>query len=300
MKKNKNLLYYFLISGFVLLYIITAFISFCHAIEFFEIGNMSWMATLLAGVFELGQMVVLFSLLLTDNKKTTIPWILLIILTSVQVVGNVFSVFKYISLSDTGYYVYLQKPLIDWWLSGVSVETIQVIISWIIGALLPIIALFMTSMVSNNIKLLKSKENDVYEENKDIPEKIEDKLDVKSETVEPKNEEAVDEIRIDDVNVVEQIEVPHTIEEEVHEVPKDKEKVVEDTFVDTTEDTDDKEEVIKEERAKTISVTTENIDKPVETKPKEVIVEQPQKKIFGSSSIDKRGVISNTPRNIRR
>ena len=154
MKRNKTL-YNIFIGGFVILYIATALISLCHAIEFFTIGNVKWMAITLATVFELGQMIVLSSLLLSDNKKTLLPWILLTILTSVQVVGNVYSVYKYITLSSTEYYVYLQKPLIDWWLSGVSQEKIIVIISWIIGALLPIIALFMTSMVANNIKLME-------------------------------------------------------------------------------------------------------------------------------------------------
>lgn len=153
MKRNK-LLYYIFIVGFVILYLATALISYCHAIEFFQIGNVPWMSMTLAAVFELGQMVVLSSLLLSDNKKTIIPWILLTILTAVQVVGNVFSVYKFISINETGDYVYLQRSLIDWWLAGVEQNTIMVIISWIIGALLPIIALFMTSMVANNIQLM--------------------------------------------------------------------------------------------------------------------------------------------------
>ncbi len=157
-KMKSKWLYNFFIGGFVVLYLATALISFCHAMEFFSIGNVKWMAITLSAVFEVGQMVVLSSLLLSNNKKTVVPWILLVILTAVQVVGNVFSVYKYISISDTGYYVYLQKSLIEWWLAGVSQETIMVIISWIIGALLPIIALFMTSMVANNIKLLNSEE----------------------------------------------------------------------------------------------------------------------------------------------
>jgi hypothetical protein len=122
------------------------------------------MAITLASVFELGQMIVLSSLLLSDNKKTLVPWILLVVLTSVQVIGNVFSVYKYISLSGSDYYIYLQKSLIDWWLAGVSQDTIMVIISWIIGALLPIIALFMTSMVANNIQLRNEPESE-HEEN---------------------------------------------------------------------------------------------------------------------------------------
>lgn len=169
MKKSK-ILYYALIIGFAILYFITALISFCHAIEFFEIGNVRWMSIALAAVFEIGQMTVLFSILLTNNKKTIIPWILLVILTSIQAIGNVFSVYKYISLSSTDLYVYLQRPLIDWWLSGVEQETIVVIISWIIGALLPIIALFMTSMVSNNIKFVSDDKQEDKKEQESVPE----------------------------------------------------------------------------------------------------------------------------------
>lgn len=187
MKRNK-LLYYAFIIGFVILYLATALISYCHAIEFFQIGNVHWMSMTLAAVFELGQMVVLSSLLLSDNKKTIIPWILLIILTAVQVVGNVFSVYKFISINKTVDYVYLQGSLIDWWLSGVEQKTIMVIISWIIGALLPIIALFMTSMVANNIQLMKGTTAD---EEKDEPlnEPIkEEYVKTSQKVIEPVNE----------------------------------------------------------------------------------------------------------------
>ena len=187
MKRNK-LLYYAFIIGFVILYLATALISYCHAIEFFQIGNVHWMSMTLAAVFELGQMVVLSSLLLSDNKKTIIPWILLIILTAVQVVGNVFSVYKFISINKTVDYVYLQGSLIDWWLSGVEQKTIMVIISWIIGALLPIIALFMTSMVANNIQLMKGTTAD--EEKYDpLNEPIkEEDVNTSQKVIEPVNE----------------------------------------------------------------------------------------------------------------
>lgn len=192
MKRNKTL-YNIFIGGFVILYIATALISLCHAIEFFTIGNVKWMAITLAAVFELGQMVVLSSLILSDNKKTFLPWILLTVLTSVQVVGNVYSVYKYITLSATEYYVYLQKPLIDWWLSGVSQEMIIVIISWIIGALLPIIALFMTSMVANNIKLMEESKDEHFEKEKTPKEEEELPLEVEKEPLkvpdEPQNKE---------------------------------------------------------------------------------------------------------------
>lgn len=201
MKRNK-LLYYAFIIGFVILYLATALISYCHAIEFFQIGNVRWMSMTLAAVFELGQMVVLSSLLLSDNKKTIIPWILLTILTAVQVVGNVFSVYKFISINETGDYVYLQSSLIDWWLSGVEQNTIMVIISWIIGALLPIIALFMTSMVANNIQLMKGTTEEKIDEplndplNEPINEPIkEEDVNHSTKVIEPVYEPKKDEKR---------------------------------------------------------------------------------------------------------
>jgi hypothetical protein len=147
--------------GFFLLYGCVAFISFCHAIQFFDIGNVRWMSVMLAGTFELGLALSLASILLTDeNKKATLPWILTTVLTSVQVIGNVYSVYKYIAESNTDYYVYLANPLL-FFLEDISQGTVMIIISWIMGAILPIISLFMVDMAASNIKhASRSKDTD--------------------------------------------------------------------------------------------------------------------------------------------
>lgn len=139
------------IYAFLFLYALVAFISFCHAIEFFDIGNIHWMSIMLAFAFELGLAVCLASILIGTNKKNNITWLLLIILVLVQVIGNTYSVFKFISESGHDYYNYLAKPML-FMIEEVSQETVQVIISWIMGAILPIVALLMTEMVANGIK----------------------------------------------------------------------------------------------------------------------------------------------------
>ena len=151
---NKKTLYNIFIWTFIVLYACTALISCIHAVDFFSIGNVSWMSIMLACVFELGQATVLASLLLSDNKNKIMPWVLMVILTTVQVIGNVYSCFKFISLSEINYYQYLQKPLL-FWINGISEETVMIIISYIIGALLPIVALCMTTMVANNLKFVE-------------------------------------------------------------------------------------------------------------------------------------------------
>lgn len=171
--KNK-VLYKVFIWTFILLYLGTAFISYCHSIEFFNIGNSEWMSYILGIIFELGQATVLASLLLTNNRKNLLPWCLMILLTAVQVIGNTYSVYKYIALSESDYYMYLSNALL-FWINGISQETIMVIVSWIIGAMLPIVALAMTSMVTTQMKLQS------IEEVINIPQEIAKEEDIKEE-----------------------------------------------------------------------------------------------------------------------
>ena len=180
---SSKLLYKIFIWTFVVLYVGTAFISYCHSIEFFNIGNANWMSYILGAIFELGQATVLASLLLTNNKKTLLPWCLMILLTAVQVIGNTFSVYKFMALSENDYYMYLSKPLL-FWIEGVSQDTVMIIIAWIIGAMLPIVALAMTSMVTNQMKLQDKTNNEETQENENNI--LEDKVVEEKEILEEK------------------------------------------------------------------------------------------------------------------
>lgn len=179
-----------LIWGFLFLYLLIAGVSFFHAIEFFGIGNVKWMAVTLSIGFEVGLALSLAAVLLSeDNKKNILPWILMIVLCAVQCCGNVYSTYKYIALSETEYYQYLAKPLL-FWMEGVTEESVQIVVSWIIGAILPIIALFMTDMVATNIKNLNGNNKDELQ--KDTEEKRE-KTEENPENVETSQESPVSE-----------------------------------------------------------------------------------------------------------
>lgn len=171
---NQKVLNKVFVWGFLFLYLLVACISFCHAVEFFNIGNVNWMSVTLAFAFELGLALSLTAILLSDsNSKNVLPWALMIILCAVQVIGNVYSTYKYIALSETEYYQYLAQPLL-FWIEEISEETVRIIISWIIGAILPIIALFMTDMVASNLKIMHAddKIKDIDENTKDEPDII--------------------------------------------------------------------------------------------------------------------------------
>lgn len=161
-KDRKTLLYGGLIITFIILYVATAFVSWYHAITFFNIANAVWLSVILSFVAEIGQASVLFAILLTKNKYKFLPWAIMIILTSLQVIGNVVSSYKYIIVSNSLDFEYFQKSIL-FWVQTANPEMFKVIIAWISGGILPLIALSMTALVAENMQHFSEENN----ENKD-------------------------------------------------------------------------------------------------------------------------------------
>lgn len=130
---------------FSLLYLAVGFVSTYHAISFFSISNDTWLAIILALAFEIGQAAVLFSLLVNKSKKT-MPWILMGVLTLVQVLGNVYSSYQYSVLHSPDEIQYFTDSVL-FFLKNPDPQINQVMIAYITGAILPIVALCMTSMI---------------------------------------------------------------------------------------------------------------------------------------------------------
>jgi len=143
-------LYWGLIVAFVALYVFVGFVSTLHSITFFQLANSIGLAILLGITYEVGQAAVLFSVLMTKNKDQFLPWVLMILLTALQVTANVFASFKWMVESKSTDWIYWQKAI----LIGVTAtpETYMIIIAWIIGGLLPVVALGMTALVAAQLK----------------------------------------------------------------------------------------------------------------------------------------------------
>ena len=151
---NKGL-YWGLIVTFGLLYLLVAFVSTLHAIDFFRLSNIGALAILLGVAYEVGQASVLFSILMTKNKEKFLPWLLMFLLTALQVTANVYASYKHMAISGNDDWTYWYTSILKiFGVAGGTTETYQVIISWISGALLPIVALGMTALVAQNIKLI--------------------------------------------------------------------------------------------------------------------------------------------------
>jgi hypothetical protein len=136
---------------FALLYLAVALVSTIHALEFFSLANNSWMSVILAISFELGQAAVLFSLLTSKHERGKImPWVLMSIFTLVQVLGNVYSCYKHIILNSPENLRFFKEPIFIW--TNLPDDQATVIVTYIVGAILPICALLLTSMVTNQFQ----------------------------------------------------------------------------------------------------------------------------------------------------
>lgn len=155
---------------FSILYLAVGFVSVYHAINFFSISNDDWLAVILAIAFEVGQAAVLFSLLVNKDKKRIMPWILMGVLTAVQVAGNIFSSYQYSVINNMDLIKYFTDSVL-FFVKDPNPQVNQVMISYITGAILPIVALCMTSMVVDVTKR-EEKEPDKPDEDEKIESKI--------------------------------------------------------------------------------------------------------------------------------
>lgn len=137
---NTKAIKYFIIGTFVTLYLLVSVISTIHVIDFFKISNPDWLAISLAVAFEVGAAASLASIIALQKMNKGIVWMLFIILTAMQAMGNTF--YAYTHLHDFQGWIEL---------FGLNEEELiyqKRILSLVSGAILPIVALgFIKSLV---------------------------------------------------------------------------------------------------------------------------------------------------------
>lgn len=159
------------IGLFAILYITVALVSLIHSFAFFGLANDNAMSIMLGTTFEIGQAAVLLSILTSKKDRSRImPWCLMILLTAVQVLGNVYSSYKYLMTHSTGDLRFFKEPIFIW--TTLPDAQATVIITYIVGAILPIVALCMTSMVSNYIEDTSNEDTDDNSKLEKLPTEV--------------------------------------------------------------------------------------------------------------------------------
>lgn len=202
MKFNKKTIYIIL---FAILYICVGLVSTIHAISFFALANAMAIGVILAFAFEIGQAAVLFSILTDIRKRRQVmPWLLMTVLTIVQIMGNVYSSYKYLITNSEANLRFFKEPIFIW--TDVPDATANVLLVYLIGGVLPIVSLLMTAMLTSYLE----KDSDIKEEIEEIEEET-------SETKEPEQDINNDKEYFEEVLPVEEKPQDETIVEKSYE-----------------------------------------------------------------------------------
>ena len=155
---KKKITKYIYIGLFAALYLSVALVSGIHAVAFFSLANAPALGVMLAITFEIGQAAVLFSLLTNPNqRKKIMTWVQLSIFTLVQILGNVYSSYKYIVSNSMENLRFFKEPVFIW--TDLPDQMCNVIITYLVGGILPISALLLTEMLTSY--LYKEEDNPV-------------------------------------------------------------------------------------------------------------------------------------------
>ena len=242
-KKIGNIVY---LGLFGILYCSSAFVSTMHAIEFFSLANVGYLAIMLALTYEIGQAAVLSSLLIDKrNQKKVVPWILMGVLTICQILGNTFSVYKNICLNSMNELVWIKEPIFVF-ANDFPDKQATIIITWVMGALLPVISLLMCEMVTAYIHSDKGDK---------VPELIKQEIKKDNKEEEPEPEpEPEPEHKIENEQVQEQTnQKEETIKEDGRICERDNSRSKESEGVVNETDEGDTQNLTKEEAKPDVS-----------------------------------------------
>ena len=233
---KKKITKYIYIGLFAALYLSVALVSGIHAVAFFSLANAPALGVMLAITFEIGQAAVLFSLLTNPNqRKKIMTWVQLSIFTLVQILGNVYSSYKYIVSNSMENLRFFKEPVFIW--TDLPDQMCNVIITYLVGGILPISALLLTEMLTSY--LYKEEENKVQELERQEEIKEDKKEELENEQVQEQTNQKEDTIKEDKQN-----------HEKYNNRSKESEGVVNDTDESNTQNLTKEEAKFKEPNLK--------------------------------------------------
>jgi hypothetical protein len=297
MKLKPNDFRKIVVASFLAVPALSSLISTIHIITFFGLGNMTWMAIILALAFEIGSIASLMTLAVLDKINRFAVWFIFVVLVAMQMLGNVYYTYDYISQAMA-----TNPQWIDSFIDLVEMMTMQkleqrttkFILSLLIGLPIPIISLAFLKSVSDYLKpeektksTEKQLEELVVDTNDEVIETSEVKEEIKSEETQSEETFDIDIEETEEIEIVEETkedEIIENIEENNTESIVSEEEIAtieEETILENTEEIvleETKEEIVVEEQIESENIKEEEI--------KDIYEKEPTESFFDDSTIE--------------
>jgi len=134
-----------IVSCFVLVPLLSSIISTVHLVDFFYLGNPSWISYTVAIAIEVGAVASFLTLSILSKLNKTIVWGMFFILFFMQVIGNVYFSYDWVSLKILKDPSWLNnfREMMEFFIYKVDMKTSKMILSLLIGVPIPLISVFL-------------------------------------------------------------------------------------------------------------------------------------------------------------
>ena len=152
-----------IIGALVVVPLLVSLISTIHVVNFFMLSNYSWLAVTLAVAFEIGALSSLAALAVMDKISKYSLWLIFILITVMQMMGNTYYAFDFITFKMKTHPEWTQNWIDLFSINGSDLPATKRILAIVSGAILPIIYLTFLHILISYISGSKEQSEDEYE-----------------------------------------------------------------------------------------------------------------------------------------
>jgi len=173
-----------IVWSFIIVPLISSAISALHIVDFFSLGNPSWLSVALAIAIELGSIASFLTLSILNKLNKTIVWTVFIILFFMQIVGNMYFSYDYISesMKHNPNWISSFRGMMEFFTGEVDVKNVMMYLTILISWPIPIISVFLLKSAMDYLKpeevkeLNSSDSNSIFDMNSQKRENLRAKL----------------------------------------------------------------------------------------------------------------------------
>ena len=150
LKKLKSII----IGFFIAVPFLSSIISTIHLVDMYYLGNPSWISYTLAVSIEIGSLASFLTLSILSKLNKSIVWLVFIILFVMQMVGNVYFTYDWISnkIADTPTWLNNFKEMLEFFVySTIPLPTVKMILSLVIGIPIPLISVLLLKSLADYV-----------------------------------------------------------------------------------------------------------------------------------------------------
>jgi len=149
-----------IIGALVVVPFLVSIISTIHVIDFFQLSNYYWLAITLAIAFEVGALSSLAALAVMDKISKVSLWMIFILITIMQMMGNIYYAFDFITIKMKTNPEWTQNWIDLFSIQGEDLSLTKRILAIVSGGFLPIISLTFLHLLITYIAKSKPASNE--------------------------------------------------------------------------------------------------------------------------------------------